>query len=490
MRNGDTGNRAPSGWRGAAKGMGVAALLLAAVGLAPGDARAATAPVARFDWRMPDRYGLDPDGDGLWDVNLTPSFLFPPSWQVRLDGCASTGGDTAINAYHWHIVGPGLAMPLDTTATGCATDVSLPQQGGYMVTLNVQTAGGQTAEHSAQVTVRDLLLVSMGDSYASGEGNPDVPTFMSSTGKAVWANQQCHRTRWAGPSLAALGLEQADPHTSVTFIDLSCSGATVPAGVAGPYAGAEQGAQLPPQIDQLAALMTAAGRPRTIDALSLSIGGNDLGFVDIVETCGTTPQCYQDNPSLPNAQEAWSIYQTGLASLPAHYATLSAALNAKLGAVLPAGHVYLREYPDLLRDSTGNPCNNLLDGVTLDEVQWAVNTVAPALNAAVRTAATANGWQVQAVPPGFRTHGYCAADNWIEQLLWSIVWQGDYRGTLHPTLTGQVAYALSLYFTLQPTLAPTLSATATPRVFSDALERAQWLQTAAATAMEEPTEGQ
>jgi len=44
---------------------------------------------------------------------------------------------------------------------------------------------------------------------------------------AVWQDQRCDRSGYSGPAQAALALEAADPHTSVTFISFACSGASL-----------------------------------------------------------------------------------------------------------------------------------------------------------------------------------------------------------------------------------------------------------------------
>lgn len=48
-------------------------------------------------------------------------------------------------------------------------------QGDYMVTLTVAAQNGQTNSVTKNIEVKDILIVSIGDSVASGEGNPDIP---------------------------------------------------------------------------------------------------------------------------------------------------------------------------------------------------------------------------------------------------------------------------------------------------------------------------
>src|SRR4051794_3613356 len=93
---------------------------------------------------------------------------------------------------------------------------------------------------SGFVNPRDYFIVSIGDSFASGEGNPDVPC-RGFNGCAdedpVWQYKDCHRSEWAGPSRSALALESSSDQSSVTLLHLACSGATVPKGLLASFNG-------------------------------------------------------------------------------------------------------------------------------------------------------------------------------------------------------------------------------------------------------------
>lgn len=65
---------------------------------------------------------------------------------------------------------PVQIAPCDGTVTA-----SLPYPGG--ADISVAVAGEQPIALKAKV--RDLLIVGMGDSFASGEGNPDMPAEFS-----------------------------------------------------------------------------------------------------------------------------------------------------------------------------------------------------------------------------------------------------------------------------------------------------------------------
>jgi hypothetical protein len=104
-----------------------------------------------------------------------------------------------------------------------------------------------------------------------------------------------HRSSAAAASQLALHLESHDDKSSVTFINLAASGATIRDGVLGRYAGVEELKSLrnptrfrprdrngeiglEPQVDELEYLLGS----RHADSVYLSVGGNDVGFANII----------------------------------------------------------------------------------------------------------------------------------------------------------------------------------------------------------------
>jgi hypothetical protein len=155
-------------------------------------------------------------------------------------------------------------------------------------TVKVEIGGREVA--SENVRVRDLLVVGMGDSLASGEGNPDVPVRFSRervasygegsekndlTGyparggpwkqigdKAFieenprWGDQACHRSLYSHQLRAALQLGIEDPHRAVTYVGVACSGAEVTYGLFLRYTGNEW-VPNPPDMSQISAVSSA-----------------------------------------------------------------------------------------------------------------------------------------------------------------------------------------------------------------------------------------
>jgi len=421
------------------------------LGVAPASAQV---PVAAFDWRMPDRFGAKlPSGilDYHWHAakaEYDPAFVRPQSWRVEFNACRSRGA-----TFLWEID----SAPLPPTS-GCTLAYQFPKLGTYPVRLTVKADNGRSASVTQSVVVKDWLIVSIGDSYASGEGNPDIHQKWShgtiSSGPK-WVDRRCHRSAAAGPVKAALQIEQSDPRSSVTFLSFACSGATVKKGLTGEYDGVEpQDAREPlvPQLQQVAAAIGA----RQIDALIVSIGGNDIGFADVAKVC-------VENDADPLKKPCHEALDKSVAANLAELPTLYQELRREMSRTLRASAVFITEYPDPTYDDRGETCGvngrRLLVTVRAASARWARDGVLGKLNQAIREAAATHGWiYVGDVASQFRTHGECAPDHqrWFrtEEDARNIQGPIDFglsqlsakdlmvsKGTLHPNVPGHEAYA-------------------------------------------------
>jgi hypothetical protein len=172
----------------------------------------------------------------------------------------------------------------------CDTPVQLNVPYPTGAWISVEIGGSQVAETAATVT--DLFIVGMGDSFASGEGNPDVPVrfsperttdYGSGSGSkeaaltgyparigdwkeigdrkfieenARWQDQACHRSLYSHQLRAALQLAIEDPHRAVTFAGFACSGAETTYGLFLEYKGNEW-VPNPPDLPQISAVAEA-----------------------------------------------------------------------------------------------------------------------------------------------------------------------------------------------------------------------------------------
>ncbi len=219
-----------------------------------------------------------------------------------------------------------------TTSAPCRREIEIEvaakgnENGGV---LAVRPAGASADAASARVHVKDLLIVGLGDSFSSGEGNPDEPASYDpekeaqgervrlNQGPARWLDRQCHRSLYSHQARAAMQLAVGDPHMAVSFFSYACSGATIMKGLLGSYKGVDQTDAPAPDADRsqidmlvshlctgkitevrlaerdsegkrvrhLACETGADKRPRfkrQIDYLVMSVGGNDAGFAKVI----------------------------------------------------------------------------------------------------------------------------------------------------------------------------------------------------------------
>jgi lysophospholipase L1-like esterase len=445
------------------------------------EADALTPVPITFDYSMPDKFGTDLNDDGIIDLQpVQPSdparspvvgnLLRPSAWKVTLDACSSLGGK-----YVWDVVAPNGVSTRYDAGLNCRHTIQVATQGAYRVTLTATftriqlpqgTPSTEVSTATKIVNVKNYLIVSVGDSIASGEGAPDVPIPGGPDGwrggtLATWSNRQCHRSANSGHARAALALERSDPHSSVTFISLACSGAGVDTGLLNPYFGQEPFIpgtrqllpRLPSQIDEarrlacpsLPTLLVPPAPCAQVDALLVNAGANDVGFGELVEACGIpADDCRSQAPLVRD-------YYTKLENLPAAYDRLATRIREKLDVK----QVYISEYPDPTHTDSGAYCSEIrfidagagvVDGViNSDEVPWAHQAVVLKLNRAVLAAAQKHGWKpISGIAQDFRKHGYCATDHWMVRYDESTRSQGNIDGTLHPNAAGYEAIARHL----------------------------------------------
>ena len=249
-------------------------------------------------------------------------YLEDSGFPVTLNACKSKG-----DTYSWKIQRGGKVIQrIATTKLAkktCRTTVQLPE-GLHSFTLTV-TSGSKTKRQSMVANISHYLMVVMGDSYASGEGNPrNVDAWLNNRSPSFdpyWDDEQCNRSVHGAPAQAALKLERSSKKSSVTLVDVSCSGATVQKGILGP--------QLRGMKSQIEAVNDLV-KGRDIDAIVMSVGGNDVGFGSILASCALQSNCPLATATIPPIS-AYPTIQTGVqaltAELPTGYSLINTCFN-------------------------------------------------------------------------------------------------------------------------------------------------------------------
>ncbi len=225
----------------------------------------------------------------------------------------------------------------------------------------------------------------LGDSYASGYG---VPPYAP-----------------CGQSDAAYAV-QIDGRMKIDLDDfVACAGATTTSLVSG---------------GQLEALDSDT------DLVTISIGGNDIGWSSAVVAClrGTDAQCA-------------GALAASIATVQGVLPGLLDAVYAKIEARAPQAHVIVIGYPRLFSPEYGP-----FLGASVAE-QQDLNDGADVLNGVIARVAADHGFQFLDVTKRFRDHGVNAPDAWLNGPF-------DPAGALHPNAEGYQAYTAAVTAAVRP----------------------------------------
>ena len=230
---------------------------------------------------------------------------------------------------------------------------------------------GATPAHAA-----GPAYVALGDSYSSGVG---AGSYDSGSGS-------CYRSSKAYPALWAAA------HTPSGFSFLACSGATTDDVLSGQ-------------------LSTLSSDTRLV---SISIGGNDAGFSDVMSTCvlSTTDAC------LDRIDTARAYAEQ---TLPGK---LDAVYDA-IGDRAPSARVVVLGYPRFYKLGT-TTCVGLSEAK-----RSAINDAADLLDTVIAKRAADHGFTFGDVRSAFTGHELCSGSAWLHSLTVSVF------ESYHPTAAGQ-----------------------------------------------------
>ena len=143
---------------------------------------------ARFSVSSPSRHPANLNAYDSDDHRYLPEYVNPDSWVLGLSffprGLSEPSEGKLelpkeIISFGWtveQLEGPfSLKSGGTRTSFRLTTEVRVPKPGDYKITLRVNLAGGTQETATRNYRLRDFLIVGIGDSFASGQGNPDVP---------------------------------------------------------------------------------------------------------------------------------------------------------------------------------------------------------------------------------------------------------------------------------------------------------------------------
>jgi hypothetical protein len=331
--------------------------------------------------------------DGTSENYLAPS---DHAITVRLSGADGT-------PCAWHFESGD--DPPQSLNADCGDAVDLRVRYGRPTVVSVAAGGTESSTQvTEEIVVRDVLIAGLGDSVASGEGNPDRPIPLANTGfcfrqlagserteyfrparagyrgnrscegssgdeewnkiSARWLNAACHRSLYSYQVRTALALAVENPHIAVTYLPLACTGASIDAGLLNGQAAREINCgtsrcptSVPAQLARLQTLLQTAQRQdpsRHLDALLLTIGANDINFSGLVADVMVDRPAVRD--MLSRSGTFASVEQAATAleqKLPRDFVRLRAALRPLVGDL---SHVVYVAYANPALDASGAPC--------------------------------------------------------------------------------------------------------------------------------------
>lgn len=337
--------------------------------------------------------------------------------------------------------------------------------------------------------IGDFVILSIGDSIASGEGDPVVEfgaamepdhAFWDDIGsnydfpgepqtpEEAEMRRACHRSLIAGPAQAA---GQVGATNAITFVHFACSGATVHTTFRNTSNAVNQ-------------LRIARGHLPRIDVLLISAGANNMhgefgtGFGAVLLRCLKVADNCSNDPVF--AQDL----SDSLAELAGEYAMLDQeihCINPDDGMQEPKCTDPEKQIPKLVliteyMDPThvervdnpavdGFPGGGCLDGgIRENEWQFLYNNLVVPLNQQVR----ASPWRaVVGMQDDFMAHGYCSGgQRWIVTVPDSEAALGGGpidagQGTGHPNGDGHANYRQHIYASLVELNPPVTTANAT-----------------------------
>lgn len=376
-----------------------------------------------------------------------------PTLKVKPDSLSSAGGEVAFVP---PVVGGDATCTISATPSygglpspfscGLATTwpyLSVPpnrtsatESYEYTVTMQPVLIGTATTFKPFHITVEPApttTYVALGDSYASGEGNPAKGSkpWVDRAGKPTEVLNGCNRSRVAYPMLVSkwLGSHTKLPAMSLRF--LACSGATTE-DVWNSEAYTYNHLAPPQHIEWQQTLDTADLKNARI--VTVTVGGDDLNFSDVLTNCSVNHLTHECNAS---SNDGW------IADLQKNIATLEPILRAtyqRIENLAPSAAVYVVGYPDLFpadASFANQVACSLKTLIPEDGVKYLIENQGRLTTAVQQAADEAGAHFVNpnfASAGGFTGHDVCASSSWFNGL-------DSSQGQFHPNKLGQAALA-------------------------------------------------
>ncbi|MEV7417341.1 hypothetical protein [Streptomyces sp. NPDC089919] len=310
-------------------------------------------------------------------------------------------------------------------------------------------------------------IVAMGDSYISGEAGRWKGNSLTNSGSRDgtdrgWVSGSTYDPSKVYGATAANGCHRSDSSevksatgTTTALINLACSGAVTDNVFRSSNGGVSYKGEAP-QADQLASVAAA----NDVKVIALSVGGNDLGFADIITTCATDyivwySYCYDDQQGVVDSKIDGAMAKVGKA-IDEIRAVMSTA-----GYSSSAYRIVLQSYPSPIPRAAENRYSESgwsrvnTGGCPFwnRDSDWARDSLVPQIANRLKGVAAAKGAQFMDLRDMLQGHEVCARSSKLvsasqpasattsEWARWvdSSETQGQIQESMHPNYFGQLS---------------------------------------------------
>ena len=146
----------------------------------------------RFSITTPSRHPAEQVGYDPHAHRYRADYVNPKFWVLNLDGSpglpknsdGSVQVPNEVTAYRWTVKEIGGAFSKGVVNHKSSdiwkADIQIPHPGKYEITLQIDLKNAPSLTSTRRYRLRDFLIVGIGDSFAAGQGNPDVPAVPTS----------------------------------------------------------------------------------------------------------------------------------------------------------------------------------------------------------------------------------------------------------------------------------------------------------------------
>ena len=307
---------------------------------------------------------------------------------------------------------------------------------------------------ASYIPPKQLDYLALGDSYSSGEGDTENDSqgnrhyreFTNTLGSATEPKERCHISTRSYPYILAQGMNLA---LNSQWNTVACSGATAwDVKAQGSLAYTGQNDRLKNfNVDALkyqALNEFIPGRQKQVEfvrkyrpkVITLTMGGNDIGFADKVGSCA----------GLPNICDLVTTNRVRLAQeIRDQYDNLKSLYEELYRASDSTSKIYVIGYPSFMNGDIDAKCETQIGFLTHEEREMISNSITY-MNNTIHAASAAVGVEYIDIEHSLLGHRLCdSGDRYITAVTDGLNWNHYKQESYHPNAKGNHEIAMAIW---------------------------------------------